>query len=279
MHLLRQSCPEDIPALRELWTLAFGDSGPYVDNFFHRYYRPERMLVLELDNQVRAMTAWFDTTLILPDSGEFSAAYLYAVATHPDFRSQGLSGKLLGWADDYFRSLNIPLVTTVPARPDLHKFFAQNGFLECFTHDELICGKNSSNAVSGCTLHPLSPLGYGHLRETLLAGSPHIRFPLDALAYQQGCCQVSGGGLYRVDTPTGPAALCAEGMETGQLLVKELIASPSVLSLLPSVLSSLLPNFSGIYRVPGNTVAFGMVKRLFPIDPPPKNAYLGLAFD
>ena len=279
MQLLRQSRPEDNPALRKLWALAFGDSGPYVDNFFHRYYRPERMLVLELDSQVRAMTAWFDTTLILPDSGKFSAAYLYAVATHPDFRSRGFSGTLLAWADEYFRSLKIPVVTTVPARPDLHKFFAQNGFQECFTHDELICESDTSVAISDCALSSQTPAEYSQLRESLLAGSSHIQFPLDALEYQQGCCQVSGGGLYRVDTPTGPAALCAEGMETGQLLVKELIASPSVLSLLPSGLSSLLPNFSGIYRTPGNSVAFGMIKWLFPINPPPKNAYLGLAFD
>ena len=277
--LLRLSRPEDIPALRELWALAFGDSGPYVDNFFHRYYRPERMLVLELDGQVRAMTAWFHTTLILPDSGKFPAAYLYAVATHPDFRSRGLSGKLLAWADEYFRSLKIPVVTTVPARPDLHKFFAQNGFQECFTHNEFICGEHASRTLSGYTLHTQTPLEYGPLRETLLAGSPHISFPPDALEYQQGCCQVSGGGLYRLDTPSGPAALCAEGMEDGQLLVKELLCSPSVLSLLPPRLFSLLPNFSGIYRTPGNTVSFGMVKWLSHLSFHSQNAYLGLAFD
>ena len=279
MQLLRPSQPEDIPALRELWALAFGDSGPYVDNFFHRYYRPERMLVLELDGQVQAMAAWFDTTLILPDSGEFSAAYLYAVATHPDFRSRGLSGKLLRWADEYFHSLNIPVVTTVPARPDLHKFFAQNGFQECFTHNQLLCVDNSSVSISGCTLTPQSPAEYGSLREMLLAGTPHISFPLDALEYQQGCCQVSGGGLYRVDTPSGPAALCAEGLEDGQLLVKELLASPAVLSLLPSRLFSLLPSFSGMYRIPGNTVPFGMIKWLTSGFSSPKNVYLGLAFD
>ena len=279
MELLRLSQPGDIPALRELWALAFGDSGPYVDNFFHRYYRPERMLVLELDGRIRAMTAWFDTSLTLPDVGEFSAAYLYAVATHPDFRSQGFSGKLLRWADTYFRGLNIPVVTTVPARPDLHKFFAQNGFQECFTHDERICENSIPVSASDYILSPLTPTEYGLLREHLLAGTSHIRFPSDALEYQQGCCQVSGGGFYRVDTPLGCAALCAEGMENGPLLVKELLGSPSLLSLLPPRLFSLLPNFSGICRIPGNTVSFGMVKWLIPTDFHPENVYLGLAFD
>lgn len=30
----RLSFPADIPALRALWSLAFGDDGAYVDNFF-----------------------------------------------------------------------------------------------------------------------------------------------------------------------------------------------------------------------------------------------------
>lgn len=66
----RISTPADIPRQRELWQLAFGDDGAYVDNFYHTYYKPERMLMLEEDGVVQAMTAWFDTTfaVLLPGS-------------------------------------------------------------------------------------------------------------------------------------------------------------------------------------------------------------------
>ena len=136
METLRCSTVQDIPRLRELWYLAFGDDGAYVDNFFETYYKPERMLVLEEDGVVQAMTAWFDTTFVVPEEGRFRAAYLYAVATHPDCRGKGMAGRLLAWADDYFRTLGIPAVTTVPAEPSLHHFFGANGFWECFTHTE-----------------------------------------------------------------------------------------------------------------------------------------------
>ena len=136
METLRCSTVQDIPRLRELWYLAFGDDGAYVDNFFETYYKPERMLVLEEDGVVQAMTAWFDTTFVVPEEGRFRAAYLYAVATHPDCRGKGMAGRLLAWADDYFRTLGIPAVTTVPAEPSLHHFFGANGFRECFTHTE-----------------------------------------------------------------------------------------------------------------------------------------------
>ena len=66
----RISTPADIPRQRELWQLAFGDGGAYVDNFYHTYYKPERMLMLEEDGVVQAMTAWFDTTFAVPGRGE-----------------------------------------------------------------------------------------------------------------------------------------------------------------------------------------------------------------
>ena len=132
MVTVRPSRPGDVPAQRRLWKLAFGDGESYIDNFYSTYYRPERVVVLEAEGAVRAMTAWFDTTFAVPGLGEYRCAYLYAVATHPDWRGRGLAGRLLSGADDYFRSLEIPAVSTVPAEPSLHRFFGRYGFRECF---------------------------------------------------------------------------------------------------------------------------------------------------
>lgn len=280
MEQIRLSTPADISALRSLWTLAFGDGGPYLDNFFDTYYKPERMIVLEQDGTLRAMTAWFDTTFVVPGHGEYRAAYLYAVATHPDCRGQGLAGKLLAWADGYFRSLGIPAVTTVPAEPSLHNFFASNGFRECFRHDELTLPPAGEHA--SLPPEPISAETYAGLREAILQGTPHIRLPVEAISYQSGCCRVSGGGLYAVETGSGVVILCAEGMADGKLLVKELLGQPAACEEAVKKLP-LLPSFSGIYRVPGKNTPFGMLKWL---DKTLENqwnwdmtAYLGLAFD
>ena len=42
MLTVRPSVPEDVPAQRELWKLAFGDSDQYIGNFYNTYYRPDR---------------------------------------------------------------------------------------------------------------------------------------------------------------------------------------------------------------------------------------------
>lgn len=285
MDRIRVSVPEDVASQRELWALAFGDSGAYVENFYRTYYRPERMLVLEEAGQVRAMTAWFDTRFVIPGRGEVLAAYLYAVATHPQCRNRGLAGELLAWADDHFRTLGIQAVTTVPAQPSLHTFFGTNGFRECFTHTQRAFAPVARwEETPAFGLEKVTPKEYTALREEQLAGSAHIRLPEDAVAYQAGASGLTpGGGLYRISTPQGNAILCAEGMEDNRLLVKELLCEPEVRRQVLEELPQLLPNWSGIFRVPGEDTPFGMLKWLSPEDEKAwdwsRTAYLGLAFD
>ena len=205
MTQIRLGTPGDAARERELWQLAFGDDGAYVDNFYQTYYKPERMLLLEEDGVVQSMTAWFDTQLVLPGEGRFRAAYLYAVATDPAARGRGLAGRLLAGADEYFRGLAIPAVTTVPAEPSLHNFFGANGFRECFTlfQEDLDPGELPAPAWDN-PLRPVSPAEYGAVREKILADCPHIAYAEQALAYQAGCCALSGGGLFAGETEDGP---------------------------------------------------------------------------
>lgn len=292
MLRIRLSEPADIPALRGLWALAFGDSDSYLDNFFHTYYRPERMLVLEEDGTVRAMTAWFDTSFVVPGRGAYRAAYLYAVATHPDCRGRGLAARLLAGADDYFRGLSIPAVTTVPAEPSLHTFFGSNGFRECFTlAQKELRAEELTRGDGRQTLRPASPAEYGAARERLLADLPHIAYPEDALNYQAGCCRVSGGGLFQGDTPKGAVCLCAEGAGGGRMVIKEFLGAPAARRLALQALPQIVPARRWLIRVPQadgleEDFDFGRFAMLKWTDPAldagwdwRSAAYLGLAFD
>ena len=287
MLCTRISTPRDIPRQRELWQLAFGDTGAYVDNFYRTYYKPERMLMLEEDGVVQAMTAWFDTTFAVPGQEEYRAAYLYAVATHPEARGRGLAGHLLADVDGLFRSWGVQAVTTVPAEPSLHQFFGRNGFRECFVHGEQEYRPESrTEPLSGETpkLDRLTAADYAGLREVRLAGMPHIALSKEAISYQAGASALTpGGGLYALEAPRGVAALCAEGMENGTLLIKELLAAPGDLDWILGWLPRLLPAWSGLYRTPDGEIPFGMLKWLSPDQSRcwdwTSTAYLGLAFD
>lgn len=288
---MRPSVPGDVPRQRELWALAFGDSGDYVDNFYNNYYRPERVLVLEEEGVIQAMTAWFDTTLAMPDGNRWKAGYLYAVATHPEARGRGLAGALLKYADFYLKEeQHCQAVTTVPAEPSLHNFFAANGFRECFVLNQGTLEPGDTNQPIGDNpLRPATPEEYGAVREGLLAGIPHIAYPQDALTYQAGCCALSGGGLYVGQTELGPVCLCAEGDGSGLMVFKELLGGGARRLVLPH-LTRMFPARRWMVRSPmpddpqvSGGWQFGMLKWLYPgLEGRwdwSSTAYMGLGFD
>ena len=275
---LRASRIPDVPRLKELWKLAFGDEDAYIDHFFDRYYIPERVLVLEEGGQVQAMTAWFDMPVVSARSEVFPSAYLYAVATHPDCRGRGLAGRLLTFADQWLKEQGFVCVTTVPAQPDLHMFFGQNGFEECFAlerreYTALPVGQEIE-------FEPIGPAEYNRLREQMLNGVSHVSYSQSALDYQAGVCALSGGGLYRV----GSGCACVE-RAGDEVFVKELLVSEEEWEMALAAITRIHPAEHCHVRAPymgkGEKWEFAMIKWLVP-EPEwseQKNAYLGLAFD
>ena len=282
-QVLRTSTNADIPRLETLWTLAFGDGGDYLNNFFQCYYTPDRVLVLEIDGVIQAMTTWFPSTFVLPDGVRRRCAYLYAVATHPDQRGRGLATTLLAYCDDFLRNAGFDGVTTVPARPDLHVFFGLHGFQECFVQSEAEFYPQNSTMPVDNFLQPVSPEQYHTLRETLLNGTLHIDLDLDGIIYQAGASALSGGGMYHLTSKDGDAILCLEGGSDGLCFAKELLGSKNAcdqaLSLLPTVSKAT----RYLIRQPQGTWQFGMLKWLTPDLHKHWNwdtiAYMGFAFD
>jgi len=275
---LRISRQQDMPQLKELWKLAFGDEDAYIDHFFQRYYAPERMLVLEDENGVQAMTAWFDMPLLSAQGQRWSSAYLYAVATHPDCRGRGFAGQLLAFADRWLKGQGFACVTTVPARPDLHKFFGQNGFAECFALEQReYVPQPGTNTV---LLKPVDSEEYGELRERLLTGSDHIAYAPEAMAYQAGVCNLSGGGLYRA----GEMGCACVELSGEEVFVKELLCATQERQAVLASIAQRHPARHYWVRTPygqGERWDFAMLKWLCPEPEWNKKTvpYLGLAFD
>lgn len=74
------------PQLRTLWQLSFGDSEEFIAGFFASGYCPRRCGARRKTGTSPPPLYWFDA--------EFRGqkfAYLYAVATHPDFRNRGFA--------------------------------------------------------------------------------------------------------------------------------------------------------------------------------------------
>lgn len=119
----RSSSPTDIPALRRLWTQAFGDSGEYLDIFFRTAYAPERSRVVCRDGKIVGGAYWLRCAL-----GERKLAYVYAVAIEAGCQGQGLGSMLM---EDIHRLLTAQGcwgVILVPGDEELRQYYQRFGY-------------------------------------------------------------------------------------------------------------------------------------------------------
>ena len=283
----RRSQQEEVPQLQELFRLCFGDGPAYSDQFFNYFYRPEEFLVLREEGQLRAMGGLLPLTLTEPDGRQVKAAYLYALATHPDHQGKGYARTLLTYAHFYLRGKRDCLLS-VPARPDLHPFFQKMGFAECFPvlEGELLPPAASTEEGQA---RALDGAAYDALRESLLAGTHHVSYgPFAGL--QKRLCDLSGGALLALELPEGPGCAAVEHWE-GTAFIKELICPPQAVSSALALIARTVPAGHYLLRAPVRPGApdalvsrpFGMVIWYDPIAARRWEGagapYLGLAFD
>lgn len=289
---LRPSKPEEIPAQKALWKLAFGDDESYIDDFYARCVSCENMLVLLEDGILRSMLALLPVTVALPDGTTASSSYVYALASDPAHRKQGFGRMLLQYVDFYLGERGVDCVTVVPAEASLHRFFSTVGFSECFATRKIeLLAADVGKANQGDSVSPISPEEYSHLREQQLEGTFHAVYCNRLLTYQQGICTMNGGALLRVTAGGDVGCAVVELSPKGSVVVKELLIKAEYIPTALAAIAAAFPTDHYHLRTPafrsGHRVSylqpFAMIKWLNGAKRrswlEETAAYFGLAFD
>lgn len=245
--------PEQVPTLRRLWKIAFGDTEEFLDSFFARAYSPRRCRCVMDGGTVAAALYWFDAAC-----GSRKFAYLYAVATDPAYRNRGLCRALLADTGSLLREQGVQGLLLVPENGDLARMYEKMGFLPCTAVSEFTC-------TAGDTPAELRQIGageYARLRRQFLPPDGVVQEGT-ALALLESC-----GALY-----AGDGWIAAASAEDGKLRCQELLG-PSQRA--PEILRALDCR-EGSFRVPGDGQPFSWYLPLVPDCPRP--AYFGLALD
>lgn len=277
----RAACSADVPALKTLWALCFGDEAGYIDRFFEDLFLPEHMAVCADGATPVSMVAFLPCTLCAP-SGDAPWAYLYAMATHPQYQGRGLGQRLLRFAYHYGRhSRGWAGLALVPADEGLFRFYAKTDYRTAFYYQSVTWdGVPRPGAGAVC---PISPEEYRRLRERLLQGVVHLDHSLPFLAHLDREVRRTGGGLFRLGPEDGASGCAvAERGEDGSWYLKELLAPGAQLQGALASLARQLKAPTLTARVPVSDPEqarpFGMACCPFPT-PDRSNAYLGLALD
>ena len=243
----------DIAALRQIWKDSFGDPDAVLDAFFTTGFSPERCYFIRREAQIVSALYWFDCYV----KGK-KLAYLYAVATDPAHRGQGLASRLLRETHDRLKNRGYAGVLLVPGEKDLFGFYETLGYRSACKIGELTAQWGDASVE----MTPVTPEAYGDLRTRYLpeGGAVQTGETLHYLATQTN--------LYQ-----GKDFLLAATVDGDTLVAQEFLGNTDAIA-------GILRYFGtpqGRFRTPGDTRDFAMLLPLGEDCPVP--TYFGLALD
>lgn len=239
---------KQLPQLKKLWTQAFGDEGDFVAAFFSCAYSQTQCRVVLAEEKVAAMLFWLDAEC----RGQ-KYAYLYAVATHPDFRGQGLCRALLGDTHVLLAGRGYAAALLYPAGKELRRMYGKMGYQDFGAAREFFCGVGKP-----VPLQEVSAEEYALLRRRYLPADGVIQEG-ESLALLAATAKLYAGDEFLLTANVdGKTLICSE------LLGREEAA--------PGIVAAL-----GCEKGTFRRGAVGMIHPLKPDAPVP--SYLGLVFD
>lgn len=240
-----------ITELRSLWREAFGDSEAFMDDFFQVAYDEKRCRFIRKNGRIVSALYWFDV-----DVGIEKMAYLYGVATLPEYRGQGIAAYLIEKTCTELKGKGYSGVLLVPGSEVLFEYYRRLGFFACTTIAEFSC-----SAEGKTLLRPVGRDEYALLRRQLLPnrGVEQEGAFLELLERQYGL--FAGDGF----------VLCA-AVNGEKAFIPEFLGD---IHCLPEVVGGLGVKTAQV-RTPGPGRSFSMYRPLNGSVPP---LYFGLAMD
>lgn len=242
-----------LPELKTLWQTAFGDPPAFIDGFFRTAYAPSRCRCLSLEGTVAAALYWFDISC----RGQ-RMAYIYAVATDPQYRNRGLCRKLMEDTHTHLTLQGYRGALLVPEGDALRKMYAAFGYENGTTIREFVCAAGDAPAP----MHRIDREEFARLRRNLLPEGAVLQEG-ENLRYLEG----------QVRFYAGMGFLAALQQEGDTVFCPEILGNPGMA---PGILRAL-GAAQGTFRCPGGGEDFAMFLPLG--EDAVKPAYFGFAFD
>lgn len=225
---------DQLPQLRQLWKMAFGDEDSFMDCFFENGFAPERCACLLDKGSIIAALYWFDVTV-----EDQKAAYIYGVATHPDYRGQGLCRRLMETTHRSLAEQGYKSILLVPQTETLRDMYRKMGYRDCTKRGEFFC----SDDPYPVPMHAITAQEYAFLRRSYLPRGSVIQ---------------EGDNLHFLGSYTrfykGMDFLMAASIENESLFAPEFLGNPASA---PGTLCALGCS-QGTFRAPGEKLDFAM---------------------
>lgn len=242
-----------ISALRALWKIAFGDEDAFLDVFFSTAFSPDRSRCILEGERILAVLYWFDVSC-----RDQKFAYLYAVATDPAHRGEGLCRRLMEDTAVHLTGLGYSGLILVPQTESLRAMYRKMGYADCGS----VSSFTAPPEDIPLTLRRLNVPEYAARRRELLP-------PAGVIQEHENLSFLAAFSLFF----EGDDWLAALTVEDGKLICHELLGNPDAAYALVAAFGC----GEGRFRIPGQDQPFAQYRKLTPDCPEP--GYFGLAFD
>lgn len=219
---LRAYRASDRPQAVSLWNRVFGDPEPVVEQFLDQFETQPGFCAVAESNGILAAAAYCldGLRLCLPGQTSAPGCYLYAVATDPDFRSQGLAARLCRTLQEWAFQRNNRYLFTRPAQPSLFPWYEEKigaiPALPCRTFH--VMAPMDAPALEGKVL---TVPEYAAARERLLSDTCHVAMPESFFQWEHQLHQAYGGTFVSVGDGIADVYCDGNTAEIQELLVPE----------------------------------------------------------
>ena len=266
--MIRFAKDEDHPQLKVLWNQVFGDSEAAIDFYFSNRHQNQNMLVYEVEEVIAGMLTMLPVQLAFGPEMH-SGRYIYAVATAPAYRKQGISTQLLQHCHAYMKARGEMAAILAPASESLFAFYEKRGYETVFlidsttlhSSDLLPCPLEAS--CTSCLVQDFFRLRNAAFSDSSL----FVRWGEDALEYIIRGAQAFGDGVYYFRTESGEGcAVC--GWRGQKIFIREIALLQIDIPTAVSVLHQTLGADEYVLRLPAGSLngivsqPFGMIHYL-----------------
>lgn len=217
-----------IPELSQLWYLCFHDGEPYRSFYYDNLFKAEDTLVYMAEDKPAAMLTLLRAQKV-QDGRLTPVRYVYAVATHPEYRRKGYAAALLAYANqnctknpvsdsDYSTTL------LVPASKELFGYYGKLGYHTQYYLKHITVARSEENyGQSDILTSDLTASEYDRIRAEAFYKEGNVLWSVEALDYMIREIRFTGGHAVKMTLQNQECA-AVYYVDGNDLVIKELAA-------------------------------------------------------
>jgi GNAT superfamily N-acetyltransferase len=260
MLSLSYATHSDIPALQQLMQLVFDDEQPFLESLFGLKFN-DNVLIYKDEDRIIAMAFLLPAYIRIEGKLE-PVTYIYACATHPDYRNNGLMHNVLNEAWQAACARQEVGVFLRPASDTLYDYYEKEGFRTFFyKNTQTVNLEEYRISKNGYTLTPLSVNDYHRWRTLLLPDNYTIHWDIAHLELVAAHPEFGEADYYAFQENGQTVAIACIQQDTLRTNAAELLLCPTAHP--ENIYQAISQHFkikNSSISTQGKTIRTGMIK-------------------